>query len=134
MIYAVIDTNVLVSAMITKNMDSPTVRVIDAIFDRRIIPVYTDEIICKYDEVLHRDRFHLNDGRIRKLLAAIMRGLYVIPHSTGMIIPDMDDLIFLETALEANDLGTYLVTGNQKHFPDLDFVVTPSEMVSLLEG
>ncbi len=134
MIYAVIDTNVLVSAMITKNMDSPTVSIIDAIFDRRIIPVYTDGIISEYDEVLHRDRFHLNDGRIRKLLAAIMRGLYVIPHSTGMIIPDMDDLIFLETALEANDLGTYLVTGNQKHFPDLDFVVTPSEMLSLLEG
>ena len=63
-----------------------------------------------------------------------MRGLYVIPHSTGMIIPDMDDLIFLETALEANDLDAYLVTGNQKHFPDLDFVVTPSELVSLLEG
>ena len=36
---AVIDTNVLVSAFLSKNQDSPTVRIANAIFDEMFIPV-----------------------------------------------------------------------------------------------
>lgn len=34
--YAVIDTNVLLSAMLSKNADSATVKVLDAVFDGTI--------------------------------------------------------------------------------------------------
>lgn len=38
--YAVIDTNVLLSALLSKNKDSATVRVLNAVFDGIIIPLY----------------------------------------------------------------------------------------------
>ena len=54
--YAVIDTNVLVSALLSKNEDSATVKVLDAVFDGKIIPLYHQDILIEYDEVLHRKK------------------------------------------------------------------------------
>ena len=45
MIYAVIDTNVLVSARITKNSSSATVKVLNNMFNGTIKPVFNDEIM-----------------------------------------------------------------------------------------
>lgn len=44
----------------------------------------------------------------------------------------MDDLVFYEVAMEKRDSGAYLVTGNQKHYPIKDFIVTPAEMMEIL--
>ena len=130
--YAVIDTNVVVSAVLTKNYEAATVQVVTAIFTGKIIPLYNTEILAEYDEVLHRDKFHLKDETIRKLITAIQRiGLEVRPLSTGKILPDMDDLIFFETASAMRD--TYLITGNIKHFPDVEFAVSPAEMMRIIE-
>ena len=49
------------------------------------------------------------------------------------ILPDMDDLIFYEVVMEKRDDDAYLITGNAKHFPVRDFIVTPSEMMQILE-
>jgi predicted nucleic acid-binding protein len=40
MVYAVIDTNVFVAALLTKNSDSATVRVYEAIADGLITPFF----------------------------------------------------------------------------------------------
>lgn len=129
--YAVIDTNVIVSSLLAKNYDSATVQIIRAVFEGMIILLYNDEILAEYDEVLHRDKFHLNDETIRNFLEAIKAcGLEIMPVVTGKILPDMDDLIFYETASAQEN--TYLVTGNMKHFPDVDFTVSPSEMMRII--
>ena len=44
----------------------------------------------------------------------------------------MDDLVFYEVAMEKRDDDAYLVTGNQKHYPVRDFIITPSEMLNIL--
>ena len=44
MVYAVIDTNILVSARISKNPLAATVKVVASMFHNRIIPVYNEEI------------------------------------------------------------------------------------------
>ena len=49
------------------------------------------------------------------------------------ILPDMDDLIFYEVVMEKRYDDAYLITGNTKHFPVRDFIVTPSEMMQILE-
>ena len=54
MVYAVIDTNIFVSALITHNSNASTARVLESLFLHRIIPLYNDDIIKEYDEVLHR--------------------------------------------------------------------------------
>ena len=58
MIYAVIDTNVLVSALLTSNPEAATVKVMEALFCGRFIPLYNEEIFDEYVDVLNRPRFH----------------------------------------------------------------------------
>jgi hypothetical protein len=52
---------------------------------------------------------------------------------TGIILPDVKDVPIFEIALSTRDCDSYLVTGNTKHFPRVDFVVTPKQMVELLD-
>jgi putative PIN family toxin of toxin-antitoxin system len=134
-IYAVIDTNVLVASLLTGRADSPTVKVVQAISEGTLIPLYNEEIMAEYDEVLHRKKFPFTDRRIRPVLASIRTfGLSVNPSSTGEILPDMDDLIFYEVVMEKREDDAYLVTGNLRHFPPRDYIVTPAEMMALIES
>ena len=58
--YVVIDTNVIVSSLITQNPLSPTTKILDLVFDGLIIPLYHEEILSEYSEVLLREKFHLD--------------------------------------------------------------------------
>ncbi len=132
--YAVIDTNVLLAALLSKNEDSATVRVLDSVFEGKIIPLYHQDILAEYDEVLHREKFHLQENAIRTVLDAVKQyGIPVFPQPTGAVLIDMDDLVFYEVAMEKREDDAYLVTGNQKHYPFRDFIVTPAEMMKIIE-
>ncbi len=48
MVYAVIDTNIFVSALITHNSNASTARVLENLLLHRIIPLYNDDIIKEY--------------------------------------------------------------------------------------
>ena len=52
MIKAVIDTNVIVSAYITKNLEAATSKVWEAVLQCKLTPIYNDEILSEYSEVL----------------------------------------------------------------------------------
>ena len=131
--YAVIDTNVFVSALLSKREDAATVRVLEAMFDGKIIPLYHEAIIAEYEEVLHRSKFHFKEEAIRLVINAVKQyGVEVFPQPTGEILIDMDDLVFYEVAMEKRDDDAYLVTGNQKHYPIKDFIVTPAEMMEII--
>ena len=98
--YAVFDTNVLVSSLITKNPDSATARVINAVYEGQLIPLYNDEIIEEYEEVLNRPHFPFTDSSVGKLLKMIRQfGVKVNPSPTGETLPDMDDLVFYEVVM-----------------------------------
>lgn len=132
--YAVIDTNVFISALLSKNSDVATVKVMRAIFDGIIVPLYHSEILVEYNEVLHRDKFHFKEKSIQMVLTAIKKfGIEVFSQPSGEILVDMDDLIFYEVAMEKRDNDAYLVTGNQKHYPIRDFIVTPAEMMKIIQ-
>jgi hypothetical protein len=82
----------------------------------------------------NREKFHILESSIRKAIDSIRdNGIEVYPQPTGEILVDMDDLIFYEVAMEKRDDDAYLVTGNKKHYPIKDFIVTPSEMIEILE-
>ena len=132
--YAVIDTNVFISALLSKRADAATVRVLDAMFDGKIVPLYHENILAEYDEVLHRSKFYFKEETIRLVRNAVKQyGVEVFPQPTGEILIDMDDLIFYEVAMEKRDDDAYLVTGNQKHYPIRDFIVTPAEMMEIID-
>ncbi len=132
--YAVIDTNVIVSALISKNPFSPPRRVLMAVFSGDIVPLYHSDIIAEYEDVLSRKKFHLQPETIKAVIKSIKQfGISVIPATTDEVLTDMDDLVFYEVAMEKRDDGAYLVTGNQKHYPIKSFIVTPKEMIDILE-
>lgn len=132
-VYAAIDTNVLVSSLLTKNPDSATVRVVDAIASGSIVPLYSEDILGEYEEVLRRPKFPFSEERVHGLINAIRRlGIAVNPAPSGEQLPDMDDLVFYEVVMEKRDDGAYLVTGNIKHFPARSYIVTPAEMMEIL--
>ena len=132
---AVVDTNVIVSALISKTDDAATVQIVRAMLQGRFTPLYHEDILAEYSDVLHRPRFHLTEDVIQTVLAAIKQyGIEVFPQPSGEILVDMDDLVFYEVALEKREDNAYLVTSNQKHYPVKDFIVTPAEMMSILDG
>ena len=133
--YAVIDTNVLVSALLSKKSDSATVQVMEAVFEGKLIPLYHRDIIAEYNEVLHRERFHFQEVTIKLFRDAMKQfGREVFPTPTGEILLDQDDLIFYEVAMESQQDSAYLVTGNMKHYPVRKFIVTPAQMMEILDG
>ena len=132
MIYAVIDTNVFVSALFSKNINVATVKVLDAIFQGKIVPLYNDEIIAEYEEVLHRSKFHFTPSLVNKYLKSICKmGISSERVHSDEVFPDQDDVVFYEVSLSKED--AYLVTGNTKHFPKTPIVVTPAEMMEILQ-
>ena len=132
MIFAVFDTNVLVSALITHNAESATVRVVRAIAEQKVIPVYNNEIILEYNDILHREKFKIEERVISLLLDLILQmGVSVTKIPSDEKFVDADDAVFYEVALSKS--GTYLVTGNIKHFPKSPIVVTPAEMLQILQ-
>ncbi len=131
-IYAVFDTNVLVSALMTTRLDSPTVLLLDYVLDGRIVLLYNNEILSEYDEVLHRDKFDFGDERIQALINLVKTGLHLNRTECSEVFPDSDDSVFYEVALSQD--GSYVVTGNLRHFPKSPIVVSPAQMVEIVEG
>ena len=135
MVYAVIDTNVFVAALLTKNSDSATVKILNAIADGLITPLYHMSIMQEYEAVLCRDKFNFSKNKIHRVLQMVVKyGIEVFPQPTGEILVDMDDLIFYEVVMEKRkeEENSYLVTGNKKHYPIKNFIVTPTEMMEIL--
>ena len=130
-IYAVIDTNVIVSGLITTNPLSPTKIVLENLMNKSIVPLYCEEVLQEYSEVLCRDKFCLPEEKIEKVLALIKSdGISSKRVPSKEAFPDPKDVVFYEVALSKED--SYLVTGNIKHFPKVDFVVTPAEMLAII--
>lgn len=133
MVYAVIDTNVLVSALLSERDDTATVQVVKRMVEGDIVPLYSSEIIKEYIEVLHREKFGFSSGTVFSMLEIItVSGIQVEPESTNVELPDIFDLPFYEVVMEKRDENAYLVTGNIKHFPKEPFIVTARQMLDIL--
>ena len=132
MIKAVIDTNVIVSAYITKNPDSATAKVWEAVLQCKLTPVYNEEILDEYVDVLYRRKFGIPERLINHAIDQIVtNGIRGERIQSNEAFPDPKDVVFYEVALSKDD--AYLVTGNTKHFPNKPIVVTPAEMLDILQ-
>lgn len=133
-IYAVIDTNVLVSALLTSEKQSNPLLIFQAIIEEKIVPLFCDEILNEYREVLSRDKFPFTSEVIEKALDVFENnGLNVSRvEANDYEFTDPKDIVFFEVSMAVND--SFLVTGNIKHFPKIGKVVTPTEMVAILDN
>ena len=133
--YAVLDTNVLVSALF--NDDSVPGQILrHALSTEVIVPILNQSMLDEYKEVLSRDKFHFHQGRVRKILRQLwnLSKRYESADVTEPM-PDPDDVVFYAVTLSAReDYDAQLVTGNTRHLPQTPFVVTPREMLDIVEG
>ena len=130
MINAVLDTNVLVSGLLSAYGNSA--QIVNAFKEKRFSLFYNIEIMTEYRDVLYRDRLGLNHKDIDVLLEEISKiGFPVLPGLSDIPLPDEDDRIFYDTAKFAD---AYLVTGNIKHYPGEQFIVPPIDFMKLLNS
>ena len=132
-IYAVIDTNVLVSALFSISGHSNPSIIIRKIIDGVITPLYNEEILAEYEEVLNRDKFPFRKADIDWIISTfidygILLGRTAVSDEE---FTDRDDIVFYEVALSKED--SFLVTGNIRHFPKKPFIVTPAEMLTIID-
>lgn len=132
-VHAVIDTNVLISSLITTNFESPTISIIREITKGNIVPIYSDYLMTEYREVLSRSKFKIPDEILERVLKMfIENGLKFEPTDEFVIMPDPDDTPIFLITMQTRELDSYLVTGNTKHYPAADYVVTPRRMMDIL--
>lgn len=131
--YAVIDTNVLVSALL--KWDSVPGYVLEHTFVGDIIPLLNEQVLAEYIEVLNRPKFHFDKEKLGEVIEGLIkRGVFVDAEETGIELPDSKDVIFYEIVMEKRKSAeAFLVTGNIKHFPSAPFIVTPREMLTILK-
>ena len=129
----VLDTNVLVSALYTSNSQSPTIRILELVFCGRLTLLCNEEILEEYEEVLKRPKFKFPESLVNNFIDSI-RNIAIMTERfpSNEIFSDPDDLVFYEVALSKDD--TFLTTGNTKHFPSSSIVVTPAELLRIIDS
>ncbi|MDT7838344.1 putative toxin-antitoxin system toxin component, PIN family [Aquabacterium sp. OR-4] len=112
---AVVDTNVLVSALMSAG--GAPAQVMSSIASGQLRPVVCADILAELQAVLPRPRLHLRADRVAELLSLIelTAEWVLVPRYTGIPpLPDPDDWPFIGAAQAA---ACPLITGNLKHFP-----------------
>ena len=132
--YAVIDTNVIVSSMLKHN-SVPGI-ILDLVINKTIVPLLNDEILDEYKEVLIRNKFGFSSKDVDNLIDNIRyNSIFLKREQTLEDFIDEDDIVFYEIVMSArNTMDAYLVTGNIKHYPIRNYVVTPKEMLDIIES
>jgi putative PIN family toxin of toxin-antitoxin system len=136
----IVDTNVLVAGLITARPESPTVRIVDAMLDGRLIYMLSPELLSEYRAVLLRPkltRLHgLEEIAIDTLLTEITANAIwcePLPNS-GPTAPDPNDP-HLWSLLAAN-ASAVLVTGDRLLLddsgPHAAAVITPAVCADLI--
>ena len=132
-IYAVIDTNVLVSALFSISGNSSPSIIIRKIIDGVITPLYNEDILSEYEEVLNRAKFPFRKADIEWLISTFLDFGISLGRTaiSDEVLIDKDDIVFYEVALSKED--SFLITGNIRHFPKKPFIVTPAEMLTIID-
>lgn len=135
MIKVVIDTNILVSALLKP--DSPPDLIISLVLGKQVVFCLSEPIAAEYQEVLSREKFkNLDRRKVKRFLARLRAKARRVKPNVRLDIKliDPEDSKFLECAQEAR--ADFLITGNTKHFPGEKFkktrIVSPAEFLSII--
>lgn len=134
--YVVIDTNVIVSAFYTNNIKSSTFKVMNILYSNDLIPLYSDEVLNEYKNVLGRKEFNIEKAKIGKFINHIKsKGIKIDPQIIEIDLPDKDDIVFYQLVMDKNIVNDkFLITGNIKHFPKSPIIVRPEEFLEIYES
>jgi putative PIN family toxin of toxin-antitoxin system len=130
MINAVLDTNVLVSGLLSA-AGNPA-QIVNCFRDKQFNLLYNEEIMAEYRDVLFRERLGLPCADVNSLLDEIAkRGMPIVAVRSDITMIDEDDRVFYDLA---NTCDAYLVTGNTRHYPKERYIVTPAQFVEIISA
>jgi uncharacterized protein len=112
---AVVDTNVLVSALLKPG--SVPDAVAQAMRRDLLTPVVCTSILEEYNAVLRRPRLGLRAHDVAELLELIQvqaQWVHITAYPSALKLPDPGDWPFIACALAAD---CPVITGNSRHFP-----------------
>jgi uncharacterized protein len=135
---AVIDTNVVVSGLLTGEPTSPTAVILDGMLRGRFTYLLSLELLAEYREVLLRPRIRrrhdLSAADVEALLTELaLNGRVLDPPPVTVTIPDFGDRHLW--ALLQSDSAVLLVTGDdalRQRAPEPGRVLSPRQFLSLL--
>ena len=132
--YAVIDTNVIVSSMLKH--DSIPGEILDLVISKMIVPLLNKEIIDEYSDVLKRNKFGFDNAEVDNLINSIKaNSIFLEREQTIEEFVDEDDIVFYEIVMSArHTMDAFLITGNIKHYPVRNYVVTPKQMIDIINS
>ena len=131
--YAVIDTNVVVSSMLKK--ESVPWLIMNMVDENTIIPLLNQDILNEYIEVITRNKFSFSEDSINEIVNRIKeKAIFIEKEQTLEDFIDKDDIVFFEIVMSVRSImDAYLITGNMKHYPIRSYVVTPAQMLEIIE-
>jgi putative PIN family toxin of toxin-antitoxin system len=137
---AIIDTNVIVSGLLTAEADAPTAVILDAMVGGGFSYLLSVELLAEYRRVLCRPRIarhhRLSDTEVDALLTELaLNGDVRDPQATSTTVPDAGDRHVW--ALLESDPTAVLVTGDDallKHAPGRDRVLSPRQFVEAMKS
>lgn len=132
--YAVIDTNVIVSSMLKH--DSIPGEILDLVISKTIVQLLNKEIIEEYEDVLKRNKFGFSNDEVDKLITNLKtNSIFLEREQTLEEFVDEDDIVFYEIVMSArHTMDAFLITGNIKHYPIKNYVVTPKQMIEIIKS
>lgn len=131
MLTVVLDTNVLVSSLLSQK--SWPAKILDLIMSDHIQVAYDDRILGEYEEVLSRPELHIPPPRMFAVIDHIeLAGRFVAAEPIPTAgYTDPDDVMFAEVLIISN--ADALITGNVRHYKPLlkqnALVLTPAQFM-----
>jgi putative PIN family toxin of toxin-antitoxin system len=124
----VLDTNVLVSALLNPN--GLPAGILNLVLEGTVSIVYDNRILSEYRDVLHRKKFAFDVELIRILMDFIIHeGVFTNALPLAIPFKDEDDKKFYEVFKSASI--DFLITGNKKDFPEEKNILTPKEYMDI---
>ncbi|MDE2943325.1 MAG: putative toxin-antitoxin system toxin component, PIN family [Gemmatimonadota bacterium] len=135
----VVDTNVIVSALIGSDPKAPPAQILDAMLGGRLLYLMSGDLLTEYASVLLRPRLVRLHGRseeeIDRLLAEVTANAIWRKTTAGDPAPDANDNHLW--ASQASWSGSRLITGDRlliENAPEGRSVLTPRDFVNLHES
>jgi putative PIN family toxin of toxin-antitoxin system len=122
----VIDTNVIVSALM--NVNGIPAKILSQVLNGNMKVLYDNRILFEYMDVLTRKKFSFDAWTVNDLINYIKYdGEFINAGHLNVKFQDESDKKFYEVYKSGE--ADYLITGNIKHFPDDDTIVTPRKII-----
>ncbi len=130
--FAVIDTNVIISGLLSPSFPRDVLNLVQS---KNVVPIFDKRMLNEYYNVLGRkEKYNFSEQTIYDILYSLVdNGIFINDVERAKVqLKDNDDIPFFEVKESSEEFGSYLVTGNLKHFPESASTLNPKEFLNIL--